>query len=73
LINIYSVSLFDPIHLVLFIWSYSFCRYNLMFLPREIDIKMCQIYSKIHIYATELQPMRVQYTGHVSLSVSREK
>ena len=44
-----------------------------MFLSREIDIKLCQIHTEIHIYEAELPPMRVQYTGHVSLSVSREK
>ena len=41
----------------------------LMFLSREIDIKLGQIHTKIHIYAAELPQMRVQYTGHVSLSV----
>ena len=44
-----------------------------MFLSREIDIKLCKIYTKIHIFAAELPPMRVQYTGHVSLSVSRDQ
>ena len=37
----------------------------LMFLSPEIDIKLCQIYMKIQIYAAELPPMKVQYTGHV--------
>ena len=31
------------------------------------------LYTKIHIYAEELPPMRVQYPGHVSLSVSRDQ
>jgi len=35
--------------------------------------KTCQIYTKIQIYAAKLSPMRVQYTGHVSLSVSRDQ
>ena len=28
---------------------------------------------KIQIYAAELPPMRLQYTGHVSLAVSRDQ
>ena len=44
-----------------------------MFLSREIDIKLCQICTKIHKYAAELPPMRVQYTGHVSMYVSHDK
>ena len=31
------------------------------------------LYTKIHIYAEELPPMRLQYTGHMSLSVSRDQ
>ena len=42
----------------------------LMFLSRDIDIKLCQNYTKIYIYETsitsqELPIMRVQYTGNV--------
>ena len=44
-----------------------------MFLSREIDVKMCQIYTKIHIDVVELPPIRVQYTGHVALTVSRDQ
>ena len=75
-----------------------------MFLSREIEIKLCQIYRKIHIYikfcieivglnrsysenmqpirkriyylrltSPELLPMVVQFSGHVSLSVSRDQ
>ena len=44
-----------------------------MFLSQEIDIKLCQINTKINIYAAELPPIRVQHTGHVSLSVSRDQ
>ena len=35
----------------------------------EFVAKTQFLYTKIHIYAAELPPMRVQYTGHVSLSV----
>ena len=44
-----------------------------MFLSQEIDIKLCQICTKIHIYTAELPPLRVQYTGHVSMYVSHDK
>ena len=42
-------------------------------LSRDIDIKLCQIYTKIHIDPAELPPMRVQYTGQECLSVSSEQ
>ena len=42
-----------------------------MFLSQKIDIKLCQIYTKIHIYTAE--PMRVQFTSHMSLSVLRDQ
>ena len=38
-------------------------------MSREMDIKLCKIHTKIHIYAAELPPIRVQYTVHVFLSV----
>ena len=52
-------------------------KYNiyLMFLSQEIDIKLCQNYTKTHIciMSPVLSPMAVQYYCHMSLSVSRDR
>ena len=38
----------------------------------EFVTKTQFLYTKIHIYTPELPPMVVQYSGHVSLPVSRD-
>ena len=49
-----------------------------MFLSREIDIKLCQNYTKtyvckiyVRITYSELPPMAEQYTGHVIQTETR--
>ena len=51
----------------------------MMFLSREIDIKLCQNYSKtyickiyVRITRPELPPMTVQYTGHMIQTETRD-
>ena len=50
-----------------------------MFLSQEIDIKLCQNYTKtcickiyVRITRSELPPMAVQYTGHVIQTEPRD-
>ena len=59
-----------------YIYKTSIC---MMFLSREIDIKLCQNYSKtyickiyVRITRPELPPMTVQYTGHMIQTETRD-
>ena len=51
-------------------------RHYLMFLSREIDIKLCQIYTKIHIYAISYKSCNIiliifsKYATNLKMTIS---
>ena len=56
-----------------YVRSATFGSKDIGFRKAEFVAKTQFLYSKIHICASELPPMRVQYTGHMALSVSRDQ